>query len=72
MIQLYIVEYILTNKIKEVLNEVNYHIVPDLEPHEIAEMKKRAIDLNMTVKELVRQAILYYLVIPEIKGEDGE
>ena len=44
------------------MNEVSYHVVLSLTPEEVKRVKTQAIDLELTVKELVRQAILFYLV----------
>ena len=51
---------------------VNYHVVPDLTLKEIRQVKTIVIDLDITAKELVKQAILHYLahIEMEIKRED--
>lgn len=41
---------------------MNYHIVLDMTSEEIKEVKKVAVDADVPVKELVKQAILFYMV----------
>lgn len=47
---------------------MKYHVVPDLTPEEIATVKVVAIRLGISVKEFVKQAVLYYLTLPQIKS----
>ena len=41
--------------------KVSYHVIPDLDSEQIGELKHLAIDLEISVKELVKRAIVYYL-----------
>jgi len=48
------------------MNEVKYHIVLDLTPELIRDLKIHAIQCNMKVKELVKAAILRVLATKEV------